>query len=220
MSGPTAVSPVRAASSKTDSPQNPKESAPAGNPARFAVGMGDHGYFIFQDDAYGCRYRLLNLAGVVLPNASSAAAVCALLNELHEERRGDNPVDVQRQLLEELRELVKLQCTSLTKMTSVVEDQLALQREAMGKGAQGETKRPEPNVNDLMIEVARGFGLSDATSRSIGDLKGFCAAAMEMASVPAAAKEPLLRLAVRGVFGDVKARGAKLILESMGLDLG
>jgi len=187
----------------------------AGNPARFAVGMGDHGYFIFQDDAYGCRYRLLNLAGVVLPNASSAAAVCALLNELHEERRGDNPSDVQRQLLEELRELVRVQKLGLADVKRMADAQLSAMAEM-----RGESKRPEPNVNDLMIEVARGFGLSDATSRSIGDLKGFCAAAMEMASVPEAAKEPLLRLAVRGVFGDVKARGAKLIMESMGLDLG
>lgn len=189
----------------------------AEKPARFAVGYNGASAFIFQDDGFPSLRSLgcLNDLG-----QAHAKSVCALLNELDAERRGDSPVDVQRQLLEELRELVKLQRTSLTKMTSVVEDQLALQREAMGKSAQGETKRPEPNVNDLMYEVARGFGLSDATSRSIGDLKGFCAAAMEMASVPEAAKEPLLRLAVRGVFGDVKALGAKVVMESMGLDLG
>lgn len=206
-------------------PQGCDEPGRVGHPAPFRVCPRPTGselmlFGVEPESLAACDAALLGDLAHARFGLEDARAIVSALNRVAAVRRGDSPVDVQRQLLEELRELVKLQRTSLTKMTSVVEDQLALQREAMGKAPRGEVKRPERNVNDLMIEVARGFGLSDATSRSIGDLKGFCAAAMEMASVPEAAKEPLLRLAVRGVFGDVKALGAKLIMESMGLDLG
>lgn len=217
MCGPNAASPANGAASKTDSPQNPKESASAEKPARFAFGQRNDGvFFVFQPDG---GLPLLGLGSGGFDRAQDAAYCCSLLNSLDAERRGDNPSDVQRQLLEELRELVKLQRTSLTKMTSVVEDQLALQREAMGKSPQGEVKRPEPNVNDLMIEVARGFGLSEPASRSIGDLKGFCAAAFAMEHVPQAAKRPLLLLAARGALGlpDTAVQFAKTLIKELGL---
>lgn len=218
MSDPNAASPANGAASKTDTPQNLKEYASAEKPARFAVGRGSHGvWFIFQDDGFA---RIPAITDLAFDAENQARAVCSVLNAVYEERFGDNPSDVQRQLLEELRELVKLQRTSLTKMTSVVEDQLALQREAMGKSAQGETKRPEPNVNDLMIEVARGFGLSDAASRSIGDLKGFCAAAYDMQFVPKACQRPLLMLAVRDMFGAKKGQIARAAAAHMGIEIG
>lgn len=216
MSDPTAVSPVRAASSKTDTPQCRESSVPAGNPAPFRVCARPTGselmlFGIEPESLAACDVALLGDLAHARFGLEDAKAIVNALNRVAAARRGDNPADVQRQLLEELRELVKIQRETLTRHLPIIEEAVA--------GMRGESARPERNVNDLMIEVARAFGLSDATSRSIDDLKGFCATAMEMASVPEAAKEPLLRLAVRGVFGDVKARRAKLIMESMGVDL-
>lgn len=210
MSDPKAESPANAGSSNESGSQFVENSAAAEKPAWFAFGQRRDGlYFVFQHDG---SPPLAALGSGGFDRAQDAAYCCVLLNALDAERRGDRPADVQRQLLEELRELVKIQRETLTRHLPLIEKAVA--------GMRGKPARPEPNVNDLMIDVARAFGLSDATSRSIGHLRGFCAAAMEMASVPEAAKEPLLRLAVRGVFGDVKARGAKLVMESMGLDLG
>lgn len=198
-------------------PQGCDEPGRVGHPAPFRVCPRPTGselmlFGVEPESLAACDAALLGDLAHARFGLEDARAIVSALNRVAAVRRGDSPVDVQRQLLEELRELVKIQRETLTRHLPVIEKAVA--------GMRGKGQRLERNVNDLMIEVARGFGLSDATSRSIGDLKGFCAAAMEMASVPEAAKEPLLRLAVRGVFGDVKALGAKLIMESMGLDLG
>lgn len=187
MSDPKAASPAHGAASKTDSPQNPKESAPAEKPARFCVVRVQGLFYLSQQRS---APSLVSLSGIELPDAGTAEAVCALLNELDAERRGDNPADVQRQLLEELRELVKLQRDTLTKHMPKIEAAIGVMR--------GETKRPEPNVNDLMMEVGRAFGLSDLQTMNLDNLKGFCCAAWRMSHVPQRAARPLLLLVVRG----------------------
>lgn len=210
MSGPDAASPANGAASKTDTPQNLKESATAEKPARFAFGQRRDGlYFVFQHEG---SPPLAALGSGGFDRAQDAAYCCVLLNALDAERRGDNPSDVQRQLLEELRALVALQRETLTKHMPQIEAAVGVMR--------GETKRPEPNVNDLMIEVARGFGLSDAASRSIGDLKGFCAAAYDMQHVPKACQRPLLMLAVRDMFGAKKGQIARAAAAHMGIEIG
>lgn len=210
MSGPNAASSANGAVSKTDTPQNVKESAPAEKPARFAFGQRRDGlYFVFQHDG---SPPLAALGSGGFDRAQDAAYCCVLLNALDAERRGDNPSDVQRQLLEELRELVRIQKQGIDDVKSVVNAQF-------GQVAGAGFVRPEPNVNDLMLEVARGFGLSDATSRSIGDLKGFCTAAFAMSSVPHEAKRPLLLLVARGALGlpDTTVQFAKNLIKEMGL---
>lgn len=200
-------------------PQGCDEPGRVGHPAPFRVCKRPMGselmlFGIEPESLAACDAALLGDLAHARFGLEDAKAIVNALNRVAAARRGDNPADVQRQLLEELRELVRVQKQGLADVKRMADGQLSALAEMRGQSA-----RPEPNVNDLMIEVARAFGLSDATSRSIDDLRGFCATAMEMASVPEAAKEPLLRLAVRGVFGDVKARRAKLIMESMGLDL-
>lgn len=215
MSGPNAASPANGAASKTDTPRIAKESLPAEKPARFAVGRVSGQWFIFQDGRFA---RVVGLESISFDRESDALAMAAVLNEVHVERRGDNPSDVQRQLLEELRELVRVQKQGLADVTRIAKEQVAAIRGQFGEVARPE--RPELNVNDLMIEVARSFGLSDAASRSIGDLKGFCAAAYDMRSAPQSAERPLLILAARGVLGADKVGHARAVCEVLGLDIG
>lgn len=217
MSDPTAVSPVRAASSKTDTPQCRESSVPAGNPAPFRVCARPTGselmlFGIEPESLAACDVALLGDLAHARFGLEDAKAIVNALNRVAAARRGDNPADVQRQLLEELRELVKIQRETLTRHLPIIEEAVA--------GMRGESARPELNVNDLMIEVARSFGLSDAASRSIGDLKGFCAAAYDMRSVPQSAERPLLILAARGVLGADKVGHARAACEALGLDIG
>lgn len=209
MVGPDQASPAQGAASKTDSPQSSQKSAAAEKPARFAVGVGNNGYFVFQDDGFGSLPGLASLSFAGLGGQGQAHALCALLNALNEERRGDNPSDVQRQLLEELRELVKLQRDSMAMVQPALDA-----AKAMVGGA-----RPEPNVNDLMLEVGRAFGLSDLQTMNLDNLKGFCEGAWHMQHVPQKAKQPLLMLVARGALSATpeEVSRVKAILKGMGL---
>lgn len=214
MSGPNAASPANGAASKTDTPRIAKESLPAEKPARFAVGRVSGQWFIFQDGRFA---RVVGLESISFDRESDALAMAAVLNEVHVERRGDNPSDVQRQLLEELRELVRVQKQGLADVTRIAKEQGAAIRGQFGEVARPE--RPELNVNDLMIEVGRAFGLSDLQTMNLDNLKGFCCAAWRMSHVPERATRPLLLLVARGAL-DASAdevSGAKEFVAKLGL---